>query len=285
MTEAAAHSPGRPLSVVIPAHDEAATLPGLLAGLRDDALELVVVCNGCTDDSADVARAHAPRATVVEIAAASKVAALAAGDAVAVAFPRFYLDADVGVDAGTLRRLASHLDGGPHAVAPAVRYDTQRSSWSVRSYYRVLPLLPAVSTSIAGTGCIGLSEQGRGRFDAWPDVLADDYFVDGLFGAGEKERVRDLTSVVAAPLGMGELVARRVRVIWANHQVDALGIRAVPVARAAGLAGVLRRHPARLADVAVFAAVSLWVRVRVRASRRRGQPVAWGRDRSRERQG
>ena len=285
MTDAAGRPRGRSLSVVVPAHDEAATLPRLLAGLRDDDLEVVVVCNGCTDDSAHVARTHAPDAMVVEIATASKVAALAAGDAVAGVFPRFYVDADVGVDAQMLRRLASRLRAGPHAVAPAVHYDTRDSSWLVRSYYRVLPLLPAVSTSVAGTGCMGLSESGRSRFDGWPDVLADDYFLDGLFEGAEKERVGEVTSLVVAPLSLQELVLRRVRVIWANYQVDSLGLRRVPVARSGGIGSVLRRHPARLADVAVFAAVSLWVRVRVRASRRRGQPVAWGRDRSRERQG
>jgi glycosyltransferase involved in cell wall biosynthesis len=285
MTGATDRAPGPPISVVIPAHNEAATLPRLLVGLREPGLDVVVVCNGSTDGSAEVARALAPDAKVLEIDTASKVAALAAGDAVATAFPRFYVDADVGVDARVLRRLSSRLDAGPDAVAPAVRYDTGHSSWPVRAYYRVLPLLPAVSTSIAGTGCIGLSESGRSRFGDWPDVLADDYFVDGLFEVGEKERVRDVASVVVAPFSVGDLVARRVRVIWANRQVDSRGLRRVPVARAAGTAGVLRRHPARVLDVAVFTAVALWVRIRVRSTHRRGETVAWGRDRSRERAG
>lgn len=273
------------MSVVVPAHDEAATLPRLLAGLRGEELEVVVVCNGCTDDSAEVARAHAPDATVVEIAAASKVAALAAGDAVAGAFPRFYVDADVGVDAEVLRLLASRLQQGRLAVAPVPHYEARSSSWLVRSYYRVLPLLPAVSTSIAGTGCMGLSEDGRARFGEWPDVLADDYFLDGLFEASEKERVAAATSRVSTPLSGGELIGRRVRVIWANRQVDALGLRRVPVVRSGGVGGVLRRHPERALDVVVFAAVSLWVRASVRSARARGGPVAWGRDRSRARLG
>lgn len=283
MTAAADGFSRRSLSVIIPAHDEAATLPHLLAGLQGDALEVVVVCNGCMDDSAQVARKHAPRATVIEIAEASKIAALRAGDDVASTFPRFYVDADIEVDAATLRALASRLMAGRLAVAPTARHDTTGSSWPVRSYYRILPLLPVVSTSIVGTGCIGLSEVARSRFDDWPSVLADDYFLDGLFDAAEKERVEATGSRVTAPLGVADLVARRVRVIRANRQVDALGLRAAPAGRAQGLVGVLRRHPTRVLDMTVFVVVSLWVRVLV--ARRRGQQIEWGRDRSREQGG
>ena len=52
-----------PVSVVIPAHDEEAViercLGTLLADARAGEVEVVVVCNGCTDDTA--ARAHDTR--------------------------------------------------------------------------------------------------------------------------------------------------------------------------------------------------------------------------------
>ena len=53
----------------------------------------MVACNGCTDRTADIARDRGAR--VVEVAGPSKIAALDAGDAAAVGFPRFYVDADV----------------------------------------------------------------------------------------------------------------------------------------------------------------------------------------------
>src|SRR3954453_3171433 len=88
-------------SVVIPAHDEASVigrcLRALLAGAEPGELEVIVVCNGCHDDTAAVARAHAPDAVVLELPAPSKPAALNAGDAEATRFPRIYLDADVEV--------------------------------------------------------------------------------------------------------------------------------------------------------------------------------------------
>ena len=51
-----------------------------------------MVCNGCTDVTADEAGGAAPWATVLELEAASKTAALQAGDGVVTAFPRSDLD-------------------------------------------------------------------------------------------------------------------------------------------------------------------------------------------------
>lgn len=270
------------LSVVVPAHDEERVLPALLAAIDDDGLELVVVPNGCTDRTADAARAASPRARVVEVHEASKTAALRAGDATAHHFPRSYLDADVAVTAAGLRQLADALAApGVLAVAPTVVVDSSGASWPVRAFYRALPLLPSVSTSIAGTGCIVLSEEGRARFGDWPAVLADDYFLDGLFRPDEKRRVAGVTSRVRTPRRLGDLVRRRVRVTFGNRQVDGLGLRIAPPVGGGVLAAV-RRHPGRALDLAVFVAVGLVVRLRVAAAIRGGREVGWNRDDSRD---
>src|SRR5690349_20226188 len=84
-------------SIVIPAHNEASVLGRLLATLPADVdgrrLEVIVACNGCTDNTAAIAREWG--ATVVDVTTASKIAALNAADEVAVTFPRLYVDADV----------------------------------------------------------------------------------------------------------------------------------------------------------------------------------------------
>ena len=79
-------------SVIIPAHDEAAVIARCLSSLFSEIdpaqLEVVVVCNGCSDGTPDVVTASGFPVRVVEIPEASKMKALTAGDAAARSFPR-----------------------------------------------------------------------------------------------------------------------------------------------------------------------------------------------------
>ena len=101
------------MSVVIPAHNERTLIQRLLGDLTSGplaaSLEIVVVPNGCTDDTAAVAASIDPRVVVSSIAMGSKIAALREGDRVATVFPRAYVDADVTVTPETLLALADAL--------------------------------------------------------------------------------------------------------------------------------------------------------------------------------
>ena len=85
-------------SVVIPAHNEESVIGRCLEALTSpevitaapEPLEIVVVCNGCTDETAAVAQKF-PCVTVIEIPESSKVAALNAGDALLLNFQEFIL--------------------------------------------------------------------------------------------------------------------------------------------------------------------------------------------------
>ena len=95
------------VSVIIPAHNEAgyigACLDALLASENViSQVEVVVVTNGCTDNTALVARAFEERAghlgwvlKVIELEHGGKMGALNAGDQQAMFGTRMYLDADV----------------------------------------------------------------------------------------------------------------------------------------------------------------------------------------------
>src|SRR5688500_7976815 len=111
-------------SVIIAAYNEAAVigrnLDRLLAGTAPGELEVVVVANGCVDETVAVARARDVR--VLDLPAPGKAAALNAGDEVATSTPRIYLDADIATTAATVRALASVLtqprpDGAPAPLA------------------------------------------------------------------------------------------------------------------------------------------------------------------------
>jgi glycosyltransferase involved in cell wall biosynthesis len=197
-------------SVVIPAHNEAPVirrcLDTLFEGLAPGELDVVVVCNGCADDPASRASSSGHPVRVVELEAASKPAALRAGDATATAFPRIYLDADVLLSGSAARVLLERLRGGAVAARPPSRYDSSGASAPVRSYYRARSRVPAVMGSLWGAGVYGLSEEGRSRFGAFPEVVGDDLWVDRLFDRGELEIVDCAPVVVAVPRRTRDLI-------------------------------------------------------------------------------
>lgn len=198
------HAPPRSIgSVVIPAHNEAAVirrcLDALFTGIGRHELDVVVVCNGCTDETAELARSSGHAVRVVDLATASKTAALRAGDDVAVGFPRVYLDADVVLWGSAVRLVMDRLRSGAVAARPPIEYDTARSSPLVRGYYRARSRIPAVMGSLYGAGVYGLSEVGRSRFHAFPDVVGDDLWVDTHFEADEVEVVDCRPVLVVVP--------------------------------------------------------------------------------------
>ena len=110
-------------SVVIPAHNEASViercLSALFTGVASEELDAIVVCNGCTDDTAERARRLPYSVRVLELERAHKPTALRAGDAAAITLPRLYLDADVVLPGESARRVLERLAGGAIAALAA----------------------------------------------------------------------------------------------------------------------------------------------------------------------
>ena len=202
------------VSVVIPAHNEATVIAGTLRRLIDTdpegRLQLVVAANGCTDETAAVAAAVSPRVRVIEVTEASKIAALNAGDDVATAFPRAYLDADVWVSAEALLAVADALiDSTALAGAPRLEVDTTGASLLVRWRSRIWALSDYRNAAMIGSGVYILTEDGRSRFGRFPDVIADDRYVLRLFAREVRMTVVDQVFTVPAPRTLRAFTRRR----------------------------------------------------------------------------
>ncbi|MDG4828827.1 glycosyltransferase [Solwaraspora sp. WMMD1047] len=269
------------ISVVIAAHNEAAVLPRCLHGLLDRAepgeFEVVVVANGCTDATAEIARSF-PGVRVLELAAAGKPAALNAGDRAVAAFPRIYLDADIVLTAPAARALAAALvEGGSLAVAPRRLLDTTGRPLLVRAYYAVNGRLPAFRDALFGRGAIALGAAGRARFAEFPDQLADDLFLDSLFRAGEKREVPAVATVVATPHRTRDLLRRLGRVRAGNAALRGTGGQVRRSRPASWLFDVVLPRPWLLPAGACYLALTVaagW------AARRPATRSGWGRDES-----
>lgn len=191
------------ISILLPAHDEAAYIgPCLTALLGSDPLpagwraEVIVIANGCRDDTATRARGFADRAAargwslrVIELDSGGKLGALNRGDAAAQGGVRVYLDADVTVSPPLLGEIVQALDSsaaryasGQPRVAPA------RSSVT-GAYARFWALLPFVRDDVPGFGLFAMNAAGRARWGDWPDIISDDTFARLHFAPSERVRV------------------------------------------------------------------------------------------------
>ncbi len=204
------------ISIVVPAHNESSVIARTLGqwtrGPAPDEIRVVVICNGCTDDTADIARGFGPTVHVVESDIASKTDALNLGDQIAGVFPRIYADADIVITVDAIRALARRLDRGDVlAAAPTPDINLTGCSWLVCKYYGIRSRLPSAREGIGGSGVYALSEAGRRRFGQFPDVIADDTYVRLQFRLEERETLPSVKSTVFPARTVPQLIAVRTR--------------------------------------------------------------------------
>lgn len=274
-------------SVVIPAHNEEPVLASCLAPLApaiaDGRLEAVVVANGCTDRTAEIAEAFAG-VRVVALPVGAKPAALRAGERAVTALPRIYLDADVVLPLASALTLVERLrscDGSKGLMAgrPPVRYDPRAATAVVRRYYRARAQLPAVLGSLWGAGVYGLSALGRARFTEFPDLVADDLWVDQLFDQSEVEIVDCEPVTVHVPrdfTGLLTVLRRTYRGKTEFHRAAGCHGRETSGGTARDVVALATRGPSGFVDATTYASLVVTARLASRLVRQRG----WERDES-----
>ena len=214
-------------SVVVPAHNEEQTirrcLQGLLAGADPHEVEVVVVANACTDDTANVAREAGVRVIETDTSRQGECPA-PGGRRMRTRFPRLYLDADVEVGIDTVRSIVKAFEeDGVLACAPALHLDLTGTGHIVRRVHRVHAALIAPHRALAGVGLYALDERGHARVFPLPDVIADDEYVHRSFAPAERRVVESVCSVVRPAPTVRAHLARRGRVRLGNHQLDQMG--------------------------------------------------------------
>jgi glycosyltransferase involved in cell wall biosynthesis len=275
------------ISVVIPAHNEARVIGRLLTALLADAapeeLEVIVVANGCNDDTEAVAASYGDQVRVVTTPVASKYEALRLGDRHATVFPRLYVDADVILGTADVRALAAAFaDPGVRAVAPRRTVAKDGRPWLVRWYYDVWEQLPGVRRDLYGRGVIGVDAEGHRRLMAIPNMMGDDLAAAIAYQPAERRVVDAANVVVHAPRTTADLIRRRVRSLTATAQLSQQAPQAVNGVRTSSsdLVGVTRRRPLLAPKVAIFVGLTLVSRRRARRPIRDKDFTTWLRDES-----
>jgi glycosyltransferase involved in cell wall biosynthesis len=183
------------VAIIIPARNESRRIGGLVRALCETSEivhKIVVSCNGCVDGTAHAARAAArgdPRVVILETEVASKTGAIRAGEAILAAESdesvRFYIDADVTVEARAIEGLALRLgDAGARVGSLRLCVRTDHCSvlarlaargWMRTRYFRSAPVQCVIA----------VNRTGRSRWRQFPDVIGDDIFITSKFAADE----------------------------------------------------------------------------------------------------
>lgn len=218
-------------NIIIPAHDEAAfiaaTLEGLLAQdeTAPERVRAIVAANGCSDATAEIARSFLSRfeargweLVVLDIPQGGKPGALNRADREAGEGPRVYLDADVICAPALMGQLASVLDTDTPRYASGTFTIAPPESWASRKYARLWLKVPFMATGVPGCGLFAMNEAGRARWQAFPDIIADDLFARLNFAPDERVRAEAPFSWVLAD-GFTALVRVRRRWDAGNRQL------------------------------------------------------------------
>jgi cellulose synthase/poly-beta-1,6-N-acetylglucosamine synthase-like glycosyltransferase len=219
-------------SIIIPAHNEASviesTLRSLLKSRVDRPLQIIVVANGCRDETADRARAVARETggpiEVIETPIGGKTNALNLGDRAAHYFPRAYLDADIEISENALQSIADAFkDPQCHVAAPSARHVYRGRNPILAGYYALWRSLPYVRKAVMGCGFYAVDRTLRSRFVEFPMLTADDKFIRNLTEPSERRVVEGCYSTVSMPETFADLL--KVKTRWTYGSLELSSVR------------------------------------------------------------
>ena len=238
--------------VIVPAHNEAAAIDGVVASLRKldwpaDGFRVLVVADNCTDSTAVLARAAG--AEVLErhdTERRGKGYALAfafqASQAHGWAYAVVVVDADTEVSPNLLEAFAARIENGAAVIQAHYRVLNSQASWRTRlmaiamaSFHRVRSRARErlrLSCGIRGNGwCITHRLLRQAPYRAFSLTEDIEYGIDlGL--AGYRVRYADEANV-AAMMVSGEQAARTQRQRWEGGRLQLIRSRTPALLRAA----------------------------------------------------
>jgi len=228
------------LSVVVPAYNESAVIQHTLLHLLSDRqlvdTEILVVCNGCSDDTVGLVssfkRSHVDTLTerkliieVVETDIASKTNALNIGIERASSDYIILLDADIHVSGETLISLKQNLvETGKDLLSPSVLFDYEYASFWVREYYKVAST-SSYNRYYRFSNVIALSKAGIKCLGTLPEVIADDEYLRRQFKQEQASICEQLSFRFSCPTNARDLLSILTRIQRGNFQLAQLRVK------------------------------------------------------------
>lgn len=178
------------ISLIVPAHNEAAFLPSCLEAARqaaervDAGVEIIVVLNRCTDDTEEIARQHG--CVMVREDAKNLSVIRNAGAAVARGEILVTCDADSRMHPDSFLEILDRLDSGKYVGGGAVIFPERWSLGIIASGISILPYLAFSGVSFGLFWCRKEDFDEIGGFDARFVSVEDIDFARRLKAFGRK---------------------------------------------------------------------------------------------------
>lgn len=211
------------VAILIPAYNEEAVIARTLKPISGSGFELIVIANGCSDKTAEVARAAAPDATVLETPVGNKTLALNMGLDKTRADIVVALDGDTETTAQAVRALSETLAQSHAAMAYGlIHFDVDQSSWAVRAFYQAWQMNRYFDQGKVGA-FFALKRSAILAEGGFAYVTNDDEWVRRTF-TGRSILVPSAHYSVRAPRDLANLINVRRRVTRGNRALARDGL-------------------------------------------------------------
>lgn len=269
-------------TIIIPAHNEATVIKRCIDSVinQENAETIIIACNGCSDNTAEIVRNDYPSLICLDIEKASKTNALNEAEKHITSYPVFYLDADTQLGQGDVQKITQYFEENPTLLlaAPTPNIDTTKSSWFVKQYYKIWLNLPYISDGVIGTCSFIMNKEGRKRFDQFPDIINDDGYVRCCFESHERQNIEGTSIHIQAPKDLYSLIKIKSRARLGNMQLNALKLCNKP--KEANYQDSLSKKllSKQFIATSVYIAIALLIRIRAKSQLNNIDNYTWEKD-------
>lgn len=275
-------------TVIVPAHNEASVIQDCLDSIVNQSGidHIIVPCNGCTDNTVDIVKSNYPQVICLNIEKPSKTNALNIAEKKAkelgITYPIFYIDADTRLSENSIQHItqAMHSNNNRLLCAPTPIINTDKSSWLVKTYYKVWTRLPYIKEGVIATCSFIVSEKGRQRFKQFADVIGDDGFIRCHFKNNEISNIEGAEIYITAPHDIYSLIKIKTRARLGNMELIAR--KKCPIIEAKNYGSIMKSRllSREFLPSSVYIVIALVIRIRAKLQFRTLDNYQWEKDKS-----
>jgi len=274
-------------TVIVPAHNEATVIEACLNSIVDQAgvSHIIAACNGCTDNTVEIVKSRFPDVICLDIQKPSKTNALNEAEIkareIGIQYPIFYIDADTQMSENAIQIIAKAMaDGSILLSAPTPVIDTSKSSWLVKTYYKIWTQLPYIKEGVIATCSFIVSEAGRNRFDKFADVIGDDGFIRCHFKNKEISNIDGANIYITAPKDIFSLIKIKTRARLGNMEL--LAKKKCPIVEAKNYSSVMtdRLLSRDFFSTLIYILIASFIRIRAKMQFKKLNTYEWEKDTS-----